>query len=115
MMHLFTEIVDEFDSLKAKLTGAVSKATTAVAEGVTYGEDELKAAESAAFAKLETTELTLSQAFAEGAKWAAARVAVSVAQPPAAVGNEAAAGTSTVTAVEPASGATPAATGTSAA
>lgn len=85
MMHLFNEIVDEFDALKAKLTGAVSKATTAVANGVTYGENELKAAESAAFAALETTEMTLSQAFAEGAKWASARVAVSVAQPPAVV------------------------------
>jgi hypothetical protein len=95
MMHLFTDIVDEFDALKAKLTSAVSKATTAVASGVAYGEDELKAAESAAFAKLETTELTLSQAFAEGAKWAAARVAVSVAQPPAATTETAAATTGT--------------------
>ena len=97
MMHLFTEIVDEFDTLKAKLTGAVSKATTAVAAGVSYTEDELKSAESSAFAALETTELTLSQAFAEGAKWASARVAVSVAQPPA-VATETAAAASTVAA-----------------
>jgi hypothetical protein len=97
MMHLFTEIVDEFDTLKAKLTGAVSKATTAVAAGVSYTEDELKSAESAAFAALETTELTLSQAFAEGAKWASARVAVSVAQPPA-VATETAATASTAAA-----------------
>lgn len=115
MMHLFTEIVDEFDALKAKLTGAVSKATTAVAAGVTYAEDELKAAEVAAFSKLETTELTLSQAFAEGAKWAAARVAVSVAQPPADAGNAAGSSTATAEPVPASTSTAQVATGTSAA
>lgn len=68
MLHLFQEAIDLFDELKAKVTGAAAEATKAVASGVTWTEDELKAAETSAFSALETTELTLSQAFAEGAK-----------------------------------------------
>lgn len=105
MLHMFQEAIDLFDELKAKVTGAAAEATKAVASGVTWTEDELKSAEVAAFSALETTELTLSQAFAQGAKWAAARVAVATAQPPASSGNEQA-GTSTSADAAPASSGT---------
>lgn len=81
MMHLFTEIVEKFDALKADLTGAVSKATTAVANGISFTESEIKAAEVEVFSKLEVSELTISQAFAAGAQWAAGRVASATAAP----------------------------------
>jgi hypothetical protein len=81
MMHLFTEIVEKFDALKADLTGAVSKATTAVADGISFTEAEIKAAEVEVFSKLEVTEMTISKAFAAGAQWAAGRVATATAAP----------------------------------
>jgi pyruvate dehydrogenase E2 component (dihydrolipoamide acetyltransferase) len=74
MLHLFQDALSAFESLKAKIEGAASAATAAVANSVTWSEDEIKAAEVAVFTKVETTSMTLSQAFAEGAKWAAARV-----------------------------------------
>lgn len=88
MMHFFQEIAYKFEELKDDLFQAANKATSAVGNAVSFTEGELKDAEASVFGSLEATELTLSQAFAEGAKWAAARVSVSVAQPPV-VGNEA--------------------------
>jgi hypothetical protein len=81
MIHLFQEALSLFDELKAKIEGAATAATSAVSSGINWPEEEIKAAEVAVFTKVETTSMTLSQAFQEGAKWAAARVQSATAAP----------------------------------
>jgi hypothetical protein len=83
MIHLFQEALSLFDELKAKIEGAATAATSAVSSGINWPEEEIKAAEVAVFTKVETTSMTLSQAFQEGAKWAAARVQSATAAPAA--------------------------------
>jgi flagellar hook-length control protein FliK len=84
MIHLFQEALAELESLKAKVTGAATAAKAVVSSSVAWTAAELKAAEVAAFAKVDPTAFTLSQAFAEGASWAAARVQAATAEPAAA-------------------------------
>jgi hypothetical protein len=84
MIHLFQEAITELESLKAKVTGAATAAKAVVSSSVAWTAAELKAAEVAAFAKVDPTAFTLSQAFAEGASWAAARVQAATAEPVAA-------------------------------
>jgi hypothetical protein len=84
MIHLFQEALNLFDEVKAKIEGAATAATTAVSSGIAWSDDEIKAAEVAVFTKVETTSMTLSQAFKEGAAWAAARVQSATAAPAAA-------------------------------
>lgn len=81
MLHLFQDVVNEFDALKAKVESAATAAKTAVTNVITWSEDEIKAGEADLFKAVEAGSLTLSQAFAEGAKWAAARVQSATAEP----------------------------------
>jgi hypothetical protein len=81
MLHLFQDVVNEFDALKAKVETAATAAKTAVTNVITWTEDEIKAGEADLFKAVEAGSLTLSQAFAEGAKWAAARVQSATAEP----------------------------------
>jgi hypothetical protein len=89
MFRLFSLIESEFDALKSKLSGATTEVHAAVSEAVTWTEDELKAAEAGFVATLTDLENTnIGSIFKAGAEWAASRVAVAVATPPVASGNE---------------------------
>lgn len=103
MLHLFQESINLFDELKSKIEGAAKAATAAVSSGLSWSEDEIKAAEVEVFTKVETTSMTLSQAFAEGAKWAAGRVqaATAPAATPAAPTSASALASEPVQAVSP--------------
>lgn len=81
MFHLFQDAIAELESLKAKVTGAATAAKAAVSSSTNWTAAELKSAEVAAFAKVDPTAFTLSQAFAEGAQWAATRVQSATAEP----------------------------------
>jgi hypothetical protein len=83
MLHLFQDVVNEFDALKAKVEGAATAAKSAVSNSVIWSAAELKAGEADLFKAVEAGSLTLSQAFAEGAKWAATRVQSATAEPAA--------------------------------
>lgn len=87
MYHLFQESLDALENLRIRVQNAVSTATSAVSNGISWTEAELKAAKNAVFSEADKDgDITLGQAFEEGAKWAAGRVAVAVAQPPVAPG-----------------------------
>jgi hypothetical protein len=90
MMHFFQEVADKFEALKADLFQAANNATSAVGNAVSFTADEVKTAETDFFTKLEGADVSISQAFAAGAAWAAARVSTNVAAPvaPVVVGNE---------------------------
>lgn len=83
MIHLFQEALNLFDEVKAKIEGAATAATSAVSSGLSWPEEEIKAAEVEFFKKVETASMTLSQAFQEGAKWAAARMQSATSAPTA--------------------------------
>lgn len=84
MYHLFQESLDALETLCIRVQNAVSTATSAVSNGISWTESELKAAKNALFSEAEKDcNITLGQAFEAGANWAAGRVAVAVAQPPA--------------------------------
>lgn len=78
MLKLFSNLLADFEELKAKVEHVGNTATVSVANGVTYTQDELAAAEKSAFASIDPTTLSLSSAFEAGVKWMASRTAAAV-------------------------------------
>jgi hypothetical protein len=118
MLKIIQDIEDEFVAAKDKIGAMLGAAKVKACNATTLVENDIKDAEAKAFSSIDNVDITLGQAFAMGARWAADHIATQTApvvptgdipqgedpaagEPNVAPGEEAQAGAETAAPVQP--------------